>query len=259
MEQYRPRQGKVSLDNAYKTFCPHKGLADMVQCFWQLSVPSGRFSYLAFPDNCVDLIFSSREPDLPFVAPPSDLAVEFDMQGPATYFGIRLHLLGYLALGLEPLGDAFSRGEFTLTDSGIKHDLAFVDDRVKAGQGFFSTCTSLEHWLTQHRCDINADRRLIHFLRLQLTTPSSSLRDTCLQIGVTERHLRRLSHLYTGLRPKALHRVYRFQHQLLGDSVVSAMSDAYYDQSHLIRECKALTGMTPEKLKSMSVLYNTPS
>lgn len=74
------------------------------------------------------------------------------------------------------------------------------------------------------------------------------------EIDVTERHLRRLLLTHTGIGPKAVGRVGRFQRFLreaetrpssLGTLAAEA---GYADQAHLSREVRELTGLTPVAL-----------
>jgi AraC-like DNA-binding protein len=74
-------------------------------------------------------------------------------------------------------------------------------------------------------------------------------------IGLSQRQLERMTKRYYGLPPKKLARKYRALRaaQLLahGDSLDDAgLGLAFYDQSHLIREVKQFTGLTPGQLRS---------
>ena len=73
--------------------------------------------------------------------------------------------------------------------------------------------------------------------------------------GLSPRQLERITKRYYGIPPKKLARKYRAlraaQALAHGDSLDDAgLGLAFYDQSHLIREVKAFTGLTPSQLKS---------
>lgn len=73
--------------------------------------------------------------------------------------------------------------------------------------------------------------------------------------GLSPRQLERMTNRYYGMPPKKLARKYRAlraaQALAHGDSLDdTGMALAFYDQSHLIREVKAFTGLTPTQLKS---------
>ena len=79
------------------------------------------------------------------------------------------------------------------------------------------------------------------------------------ELGVTQRQLRRACTAATGLVPKVLHRMVRFQDALAlaqsrlaggrpatGDGLAALAEHAgYADQAHLTRECLRLTGLSP--------------
>lgn len=75
------------------------------------------------------------------------------------------------------------------------------------------------------------------------------------EVGYSRRHLGSLVRAETGLGPKALQRVARFEHSRVllgraaGAGTVSlanlAAASGYADQSHLAREWRALAGLTP--------------
>lgn len=72
--------------------------------------------------------------------------------------------------------------------------------------------------------------------------------------GLSQRQLERMTNRYYGMPPKRLARKYRALRaaQLLahGDSLDDAgLGLAFYDQSHLIREVKQFTGLTPSQLR----------
>jgi AraC-like DNA-binding protein len=75
------------------------------------------------------------------------------------------------------------------------------------------------------------------------------------QLGVTDRHLRRVMVDETGIAPRHFARIQRF-HALLRASDLAphpswaalAAHHGYADQSHLIREVQDLAGVTPTRL-----------
>ncbi len=80
--------------------------------------------------------------------------------------------------------------------------------------------------------------------------------------GLSPRHLERMTKRYYGMPPKKLARKYRAvraAHMLAaGDSLDDTeLGLSFYDQSHLIREIKQFTGLTPTELKAGSSLLTT--
>ena len=82
---------------------------------------------------------------------------------------------------------------------------------------------------------------------------SHSVSGTADQLGLSARQLQRVMATTTGLTPKAFQRVARLQRFLqdaeCGASLATAAAVAgYADQSHLTREVRALSGLTPAQL-----------
>lgn len=72
-------------------------------------------------------------------------------------------------------------------------------------------------------------------------------------LQISDRHLRRLLLEHTGLSPKALQRIVRFQKFVRAGDAGALLADAaahagYADQPHLTREARALAGITPARL-----------
>ena len=78
-------------------------------------------------------------------------------------------------------------------------------------------------------------------------------------VGLSARRFTRLFTLEVGLTPKLYARVQRFQRVLeameghAGDWTDVAQNCGYFDQSHLIRECRELSGFTPTELAARRV------
>ena len=80
-------------------------------------------------------------------------------------------------------------------------------------------------------------------------------------VGLSARRFTRLFTLEVGLTPKLYARVQRFQRVLrLHAGSHSARLDAtsrsdcgYFDQSHLIRDCRSMSGFTPTELAARRI------
>jgi len=86
---------------------------------------------------------------------------------------------------------------------------------------------------------------------------SANVRSVAGDLGVSERHLRRVFRETVGMSPKGFARLARFRHALRivrEDSRLSwaaiAAAAGYYDQAHLIEEFRAIAGVTPRMLLS---------
>jgi AraC-like DNA-binding protein len=86
---------------------------------------------------------------------------------------------------------------------------------------------------------------------------SANVSSVAVELGMSERHLRRLFREAVGMSPKQFARLARFRHALrtareegeLNWAAVAATA-GYYDQAHLIAEFRAIAGVTPRTLLS---------
>jgi AraC-like DNA-binding protein len=86
---------------------------------------------------------------------------------------------------------------------------------------------------------------------------SESVNSVAAELGVSERHLRRIFREFVGTSPKAFARLSRFRNALRiareggRQGWAHIASEAgYFDQSHLIEEFRAISGVTPRALLS---------
>jgi AraC-like DNA-binding protein len=84
---------------------------------------------------------------------------------------------------------------------------------------------------------------------------SASVRTVAVDLGVSERHLRRVFRETVGVTPKAFNQLARFHRAVRAareDSGATwagiAAASGYYDQAHLIGEFRAIAGVTPRAL-----------
>lgn len=84
---------------------------------------------------------------------------------------------------------------------------------------------------------------------------STSIKAVAVELGVSDRHLRRVFHEVIGVSPKAFAKLARFRRALTAARANRAASWAriaagagYYDQAHLIAEFRAIAGATPRAL-----------
>lgn len=84
------------------------------------------------------------------------------------------------------------------------------------------------------------------------SSPSPDIEDLVRCAGVTRRQVERNCKRYYGAPPKVLARKYRALRAAIAlakgeASADTLLTEGFYDQSHLIREIKAFTGITPKK------------
>lgn len=130
--------------------------------------------------------------------------------------------------------------------------------------------------LTEQLCDEADDRRRVQRLesmllarlskcpkldrRIQaavsrLDDPGTSIDDVATAVNMSRQHLVRLFRQHVGVSPKQFARVSRIQrlrsrirHTAQIDWLSLALDTGFYDQAHMITECRTLTGMTPTQM-----------
>jgi len=89
----------------------------------------------------------------------------------------------------------------------------------------------------------------------QLTNCHANVSEVAVELGVSERHLRRIFRQAVGVSPKTFAKLTRFRRALRAaraDDTVGwasiAVAAGYYDQAHLIAEFRSIAGRTPRAL-----------
>ena len=210
----------------------------LVDCSWEQRADPGGYVQRVVPDACADVIVSS-EGEATVVGPAT--AVQLPrLSGGERLRGLRFRTAAIgPALGLPayelrdlqvPLRELFpAREAARIADEVWRGELpAFLDPGVRERR--------VEHALAS--------------LRRQ-----TRVGDIAEDLGVSARHLRRLVLAHTGLEPRTLSRIVRFQRFLdLSDRAAEpslaglAARAGYADQAHLTREVRALSGLTPTAL-----------
>jgi len=93
-------------------------------------------------------------------------------------------------------------------------------------------------------------------------TGNERITDLSSRNNISSRYLSQLFAQYTGIQPKLLSKINRFQYSLNlintgGQDLTSIAYDAgYFDQSHFIREFKTFTGITPNAFSTRASAMN---
>jgi AraC-like DNA-binding protein len=103
-----------------------------------------------------------------------------------------------------------------------------------------------------------APDRVVQAAVVRLRDPTQRIERLADELGLSERQLRRRFEAAVGYGPKTLQRVLRLRRFLaIAGAAVNgahvslagaALDAGYSDQAHLVRECRALTGLTPRQL-----------
>jgi AraC-like DNA-binding protein len=209
-----------------------------VECWWEQRVDAGGYVQRVLPDACADLIVTS-DGRATVVGPATSVHLPH-LPGGARLRGLRVRTAAIgTALGLP--ADELRDLEVPLGDLFPRRTAARVAERVWRGDAGAVL-------------DPGAGDRRVEYALARLGRPAARVADVAASLGMSERHLRRLILTHTGLEPRTLRRVARFQRFLelsagegrpLADLAFGA---GYADQAHLTREVRALSGLTPAAL-----------
>ena len=183
--------------------------------------------------------------------------------GPITYRRVRLVIrdeVQALAILFQPQGfrALFGIPTSLVTDLGVDAsavlggEVTELYERLGNAATFSQRVNLLNDFLRQCLLASNPLDKIHHALD-RLIIPGARIRiaDIARQAGVTVRQLERRSLEYTGVSPKTLLRIARFQQVLKMKSkgslnwVEVAHALEYYDQMHMIRDFRAMAGDSP--------------
>ncbi len=185
---------------------------------------------------------------------PTSMATHFDVAGPMQVVGVTVLPLGWAALRAgeadSAADDAFDLSvRFGAPWRDLLLLLRSIEDPGKAADAFWTFMRSQLHPVSE------AERRFVaetdRWLANEQSPRVDALQDAT---GLSARQLARWCNRLYGAPPKYLARKYRAlrcaQMLALGDLDWADVSgDAFYDQSHFIREIKHFTGLTPTELR----------
>jgi AraC-like DNA-binding protein len=212
-----------------------------VMCRWEQRIAGDVDEYVqrVLPDACADLIVW---PDgtANVVGPATSVHLE-RLPGGGNIRGLRLRTAA--------IGTALGLPADELRDQEVPLDALFggaaeqVAEQIWAGD------------LPAFPAEEQRDRRVEYALGA-LARPGARVAAVAEDVGTSERHLRRLLLAHTGLEPRTVLRVARFQRFLRlsgrpeSPLALLAAEAGYADQAHLSHEVRALSGLTPSALLS---------
>ncbi|WP_225413239.1 AraC family transcriptional regulator [Stigmatella hybrida] len=237
----------------YIEVLPSPSLAPYVQCFWALTGQAAPGQvYRVLPDGCLDILvdLSAGEPRLqivgamreagvvPLPAAVCSLGIRFRPGGAHPFLRLPLHELTGAHLSLEALWPREARE---------------WEGRLQEAVGLPARLRLLEALLLRRLAEDRPEGALLHAVGLiHATRGQVPLRTLEEVMAVSPRQFERRFQAQVGLTPKVLCRIARVRHAvaLLGaqpglPGAHLALEAGYYDQAHLVREFRALTGLTP--------------
>jgi len=240
---------------SYVELRPRAVLAPYVRCFWSLRAHTlAPLPHRVLPDGCLDILVelgAGGGGARPKVVGAMRCARVVPLMGAVDALGIRFQPGGahsFLRVPLHELTD----GQLALGELWPR-DAPEWEERLLSAEGLAARVAVLEELLLRRLAPEGLEPALAQAVGLILRTrgrlPVGTLEDT---LGVGTRQLERRFQRTVGLSPKVLCRISRMRHAawLLQARPATpgaelALAAGYYDQAHLVREFRALTGLTP--------------
>lgn len=225
-----------------------------VQAFWSMHAAGETRRIL--PDGCIDFIFNLDTGGARAVGTMTTSQLVAVPRG-ARYFGVRF-APGAAAALIDARADELCDLDGTLDEVGAapRHALAericeASDERARA------------NIIAAYVRDASSRRRPVDVRLRKATTllqqhhGALAIGELARRVGVSDRHLERLFMERVGARPKLFARVLRMQRALSlleartpaeARASAHALSAGFADEPHLVRDFRALTGLTPQAL-----------
>jgi len=256
----------------YREQAPRAELRPYINCFWAIdSARPATVCDRTLPDGCQEIIFNLetrvlRDDGRGFSAnPPVELVGQMTRpyqvftQGRQRYFGIKFYPHSFSPFTRESIDE--------LRDQSIDLLLLFGGDFERIVDGVFERplfsrfVRQMEDFLLHRLPSPPAQGRgyrLVERAVRALFTPEPPTIDRlCTELDVSDRHLQSQFRRHTGLTPKQLARMIRFQKsfQYLGNPRLSltevAQHCGYYDHAHFTHAFKSLAGISPSQYLAM--------
>ncbi len=247
----------------YREIRPSPRLSHFVSSFWLLEDDgTSAVPQRIVPDGHAELILNWGEPFQHLVNgtwhPQPRLFFAGQIDGPlmlkpggqTKMLGIGFHPHGASCLFQHPMQEL--AGSFTPLEDLSPALSRRVDEALQSHDPVAAMEMAL--WSAQECA--RSDHALVgEAVRLiTATNGGADLARLARHLGLSLRQLERRFLAVVGLPPKRFSRIHRFSHVFRalehhpGDWVATAVACGYYDQAHLIRDCKALSGQTPATL-----------
>lgn len=248
----------VTSSRSYEKFILNRfGIVHFYHCF------TGIEPRYAIPDGCVDMVFCCN-PKHPYaeicgtVLSPQIVLSESN----TSYFGVRF-LPGY-----NPVF-----GSADIMSHLVNHRIP-LDDLIQDRRMLEEICSAtdfrqqirvfMRSYMSIYRRACSQEHQnllVLHSSNLMIRSAGSiSIEQLAEDTGYTTRYIDKCFRNETGLSPKQLAKIVRFQsaisalnqNQHIGRSLTEIAADlGYFDQSHFVHDFKAYTGLTPKKYQIM--------
>ncbi|MDB5085200.1 MAG: AraC family transcriptional regulator [Bacilli bacterium] len=257
---YKPSMGVLNLRGGEKQFqltrhVPSEEIGFFVKHFWIVSWDlSGQQPYLqdVVPNPCVNLVIEKNRTGIYGIAKNNKFS--YLLQGKGRVFGVKFKPGGFYPFVKCPVSSLTNqpmsvRDVFDVEDNTIEHAILSQEDEemmVRIAESFIQPKLPARDetiLLINEIIDQIRDNREI-----------MKVDDICQLFDFNKRKLQRMFDLHVGATPKWVIMLYRLQNaaEIMDngqhfDWVKLSTDLGYFDQSHFIKDFKAIIGKTPEE------------
>jgi AraC-like DNA-binding protein len=250
---------------AYREHAPPPALAAFVTCFWEID--GGVSSHRVLPDGAMDVLFAAGDAAARVIGPMTRAIVTPDDGGPWVV-GVRFRpgaALGLVGVAARELLDDAAEARDVWGAEGRSLDARLVDASDSRAARACLSAALLARLPQAGAPDARLSRAVATLTRAAGELPIPAVAS---EVGVGERQLERLFVERVGYGPKLFARVVRLDAATRAIATRGTTSSwatvaarcGYSDQAHLVREFRALTGVTPvvyARERGMSEIDNT--
>jgi AraC-like DNA-binding protein len=242
---------------SYQEVSPNDKLSNIIYCYWELKTTErlqDLFTYSVVADGCIDIFFQLDNPSENFVMGFCKKYTEFPLDNSFHYVGVRFLPTMFPILfkvDAKELSNRFERLEVVLNETS-----KFITDNFSIRDDFATIKFKLDVYFIDliENANIFLDARFQNALNIILKNLGAVNVQTDLNIGLSQRQLRRYFEYYVGDTAKTFSQVVRFQNILNAEPSTQSLRQnkiffdlGYYDQAHFIKEFKNFYGVTPTK------------
>ncbi len=256
----------------YKESIPHSPvLREFIDCFWTIAFPENenfRAEDLVLPDGGVEWVFTQGDGFTREIigknAPPERITNDTLVGQRST--AIRIHQSQsnrLFVIRFKPYGLSFLRfhGVKELTDRVVEARLIFGDlsdqisDSLHTAKCTENIQSKIENLLLQHTVMAPPNPLLkVMWEEIIMSKGQLAIHDFCKKHRVHKSTVQRLFMENVGTGPKALANIIRMNHTISDFYTDESLTrigfeHGYFDQSHMIRDLKKFTGLTPKKFR----------
>ena len=238
----------------YREYAATRVLRPYVACYWTRVAPCSPVVHRVLPDGCIDIIFDLLVERFSegMIVGTMTRPLLFQPEGPTHMVAVRFRPGGATPF-LRCSAEEITNSQLDL--SSAWEDTFYLAERIRNDNRTERQIQQLESaLLARLETTSPLDRRVQEAVSI-LQAQRRRVETVAADVDVSRQHLSRLFRRHVGVGPKCFERVVRMRRLLASVKTVNetnwstaALDVGYYDQAHMIAECRSLTGLTPTDL-----------